>query len=480
MLCQLLSLQSGQFPDAWKEAQVVPILKKGSASDKQNYRPVSLLSVVSKVLEMIIHEQLAEYFEKNKLLPPEQHGFRRKRSTTSALLSICGRISSLRRQNHQVTMASYDLSAAFDCIDAEILDKKLEHYGIDLQSRNWIASFLSNRRQFVKIGTSRSSTVQLSVGSPQGSILSPLLFIIYLADMNYWISDGATFSYADDTAAITFGQSKKEALYKLEVTSNELLVFFASNMLVANASKTSLLVFRSPRSVDARDHSLNIGGASVYESDSITLLGVTVSADLSWTAQYDAIKSSLRSTNGLLSRLSNFMPNRFLIPLIHGLQLSKVRYALPLFCDIRTSENDPASSNMQRIQIELNKGLRRVLGTTLADRCPVRDMVKEIGVPTANQLAIETTLMDVWRHINHDLPAVDQLVLVDEYVTGNKMTRRTGKGLLALPPLDESGSAKFVQQGTRLWNMAPQQLREEKIEERAKRLVREFSRSMPL
>jgi len=377
-------------------------------------------------------------------------------------------------------MASYDLSAAFDCIDACILDKKLEHYGLDAQSRNWIASFLADRRQFVKIGTATSATVRLCVGSPQGSILSPLLFIIYLADINDWLTDGAAFSYADDTAAITFGMTKAAAVQKLETTSNELLQFFASNFLIANASKTSLLVFRSPRSTDSRNHSVKVGAATVYESDSITLLGVTLSADLSWTAQYEAITASLRSTNGLLSRLSRFTPNKYLTPLIHGLQLSKVRYALPLFCDIRQNENDPTSAHMHHIQVQLNKGLRVVLGVTITDHIPIRDLVTEIGVPTANQLAIETTLMDVWRHLNHSLPAGEHFMPVDNYVAEDRVTRRTGKGLLAPTPINETGAARFLQQGSRLWNTAPQEIRDETIESKAKKMIRNFARTMPL
>mgnify|MGYP003841608465 FL=1 len=377
-------------------------------------------------------------------------------------------------------MASYDLSAAFDCIDADLLDSKLEHYGLDCLSRGWIMSFLSNRRQFIRNGTARSSTVQLKYGSPQGSIISPLLFIIYMADIDLWLSDGSAFSYADDTAAITFGESKDAALQKLETTSTELLKFFASNRLVANAKKTSLIVFRTPRSKDERTYSLNVGGSLVSESDSITLLGITLASDLSWTAQCEKVASSLRSINGLFSRLSKFTPNKFLMPLVHGLQLSKVRYGLPLFSNIRVSEDEPTSSSMRSLQVETNKGLRVVVGCTLADRRPVQDLVAEVNVPTVNQLAVEATLMDVWRQINFHLPAAEYFVPLENYVIDGRVTRRTGKGLLASIPCDESGAARFFQQGAMLWNLAPQNLRDEMDENKAKRLIRDFAREMPL
>ena len=317
-------------------------------------------------------------------------------------------------------MASYDLSAAFDCIDATILDKKLEHYGIDTCCRKWIESFLMNRRQFVRVGAARSSCVQLTAGSPQGSILSPLLFLIYLADINEWLSVGSAFSYADDTAAITFGETKEIAIQKLEKTSNEMLQYFASNMLVANATKTTVLVFLTPRSKDSFGHMVNIGGALVMESKSIKLLGINISPDMSWTNQYDSLISSLRSSNGLLSRLSKFAPNKYLTPLIHGLQLSKVRYALPLFCDVRIDDSDVMTSGMRQVQVELNKGLRIILGTSISDRIPIQELVDKVGVPSANQLAAEATLMEMWRHINYCLPAMNNLVLLDDHQVGER------------------------------------------------------------
>ena len=168
------------------------------------------------------------------------------------------------------------------------------------------------------------------------------------------------------------------------------------------------------------------------------------------------------------------------MPLVHGLQLSKVRYGLPLFSNIRVSEDEPTSSSMQSLQVETNKGLRVVVGCTLADRRPVQDLVAEVNVPTVNQLAVEATLMDVWRQINFHLPAAEYFVPLENYVIDGRVTRRTGKGLLASIPCDESGAARFFQQGAMLWNLAPQNLRDEMDENKAKRLIRDFAREMPL
>ena len=471
------SIDSGKFPTPWKTAKVVPILKKGSPEIKTNYRPVSLLSVVAKLLEMVIQEQLSDYFEKNKLLPTGQHGFRKKRSTSSALFSVCGWITTQRQQKKEVAMAAYDLTAAFDSLDAGILDEKLSYYGLDETSRRWIGSFLSNRRQYVVVGNGKSACLDMTVGSPQGSILSPLLFIIYVADIDKWIKDGSTSSYADDVVAMAAGETKEEAVQKLEKTSNELMVFFASNMLVANATKTTLIVCQSSRDKNM-SYRMNVCGSIVKESSNVTLLGVKMSSDMTWDEQQDSVISSLRSTNGLLSRLSVFIPNRCLTPLVHGLLLSKIRYALPLFANIRTHDNDPVSAFMQRVQVELNNGLRIVLGKRLTDHVPVADMLSQIGIPSVNQLAVEMTIMETWRQMKNELPAGEYFVGVDS--VSERSTRRTGKRYLVPPPADRSGYAKFMDQGTKVWNVCPQEVRDGDDEKTVKTVVKQFARSMPI
>jgi len=135
---------------------------------------------------------------------------------------------------------------------------------------------------------------------------------------------------------------------------------------------------------------------------------------------------------------------------------------------------------MHQVQVQLNKGMRTVLGTTMADRVPVRELVMEVGVPTVNQLAAETTLMEVWRHVNNGLPAGQYLVPVDEYIEESRTTRRTGRGFMATMLRDDSGAARFFLQSSRLWNDAPQELRDENVEGKAKKIIREYSRTLPL
>ena len=171
-------METGVFPEDWKEAAVSPILKKGSAELKENYRPVSCLPVASKVLEKIVTEQMTRFLEVHKLLPDNQHGFREKHSTMTALSSMQKEWTENTESKKKTGILLWDLSAAFDTLDVELLCKKLEIYGFDKMSCKWFASFLSGRSQRVRIGRSLSNRVMLTSGVPQGGILSPIIYHI--------------------------------------------------------------------------------------------------------------------------------------------------------------------------------------------------------------------------------------------------------------------------------------------------------------
>ena len=167
------SILTGTFPEAGKLAEVVPIHKKGAKTNVENYRPVSLLSVASKLLESIVFEQIMNYAERCQLLPSSQHGFRQNRSTTSVILSMISEWKHRLTNNKYVGVLLLDLSAAFDTICCKTLGGKLELTGFDSGSLKWIGSFMGGRKQAVQIGNKTSEQVSLRSGMPQGSIFSP-------------------------------------------------------------------------------------------------------------------------------------------------------------------------------------------------------------------------------------------------------------------------------------------------------------------
>ena len=212
-----LSLSSGEFPSCWKSAKVSPIYKnKGSKYSKEYYRPVSNLKSISKVIEDIVNRRVLNYFEKNALFPQSQHGFRRQRSTFSAVSEMHEKWLKIKETKSHQAVAFLDLSAAFDTLSKDIVCQKLRCYGFDKTSVNWFNSYLSERQQRVMIGSSLSQQITLKVGSPQGAILSPTVFIILISDMELYCPEAQLCGYADDTSVSVEDKSLTKVKQKCE------------------------------------------------------------------------------------------------------------------------------------------------------------------------------------------------------------------------------------------------------------------------
>ena len=190
-----------------------------------------------------------KYFEENNLFAENQHGFRNNRSTVSALISLYTSLAEGADKNKAVRCMLYDLSAAFDCMDPEILCQKLKIYGFDLKSINWVKSYLTNRKQKVQIGDKCSKEMQIPFGCPQGSRISPILFIIMISDMPEWLTYSQLYGFADDSSSVGSADSVSELQEISKTDANFLLEFMAANKLVINPEKTALLVNLAGKSV---------------------------------------------------------------------------------------------------------------------------------------------------------------------------------------------------------------------------------------
>ena len=205
------SINTGELPDIWKQAWIVPIHKKGSKQEPGNYRPVSLTSVACKVLESLIRDALMEHLDTHSLLSVEQHGFRPRRSCSTQLLETIDAWSKLLDEGTALDVIYLDFRKALDSVPHKRLLCKLRSYGVSGKLLSWIEAFLSGRSQQVSLGGCHSSMIDVTSGVPQGSVLGPLLFLIYVNDLPEVVSCPIKL-FADDTKLFSGMSSRNDAL----------------------------------------------------------------------------------------------------------------------------------------------------------------------------------------------------------------------------------------------------------------------------
>jgi hypothetical protein len=328
-LCCILNnvIQSGEIPEAWKEARVLPIYKKKGKSKVENYRPISILPTPSKIMEEIFQKQHSKYVEKSGILPPNQFGFRAGVSTNMANGVAQHEWQKAKMEGKACGVVQFDLSSAFDVINIDILLGKLEVYGASSLVLKTIQSYLTGPCHKVEYDGEQSDIIYMKVGSPQGSKLSPLLYLIMIADQNEWILDGFLLIYADDTLGYVIANTREEVRAGLESMACQVLGFYEATKLKANTEKTCFMMFGSKK-----EDPIQIGTTLVEESQELEFLGLKYNKRLTWKSQLEKIEGELRSRIGVLRRVSWHLPRKVAINMVEPLFTSKLRYALELYC----------------------------------------------------------------------------------------------------------------------------------------------------
>lgn len=332
-------MRTGIFPDILKTGLISPIYKKGNPQLFDNYRPVSTLPLFSKLLEKLIYKRLYDFLVTKNILYDKQFGFRKNHSTSQAINYSVKFVSDNIEQRKHVVGIFLDLSKAFDTISHSKLLDKLQNYGIRGNCLELLRNYLGSRKQITKFDSIKSELENVQYGVPQGSVLGPLLFLIYINDIVNATTLGHFVIFADDTNIFVSANSKAEA-YKI---ANNVLrfvyLYMLTNQLHINLSKCAHMYFRHNLNNDERmscarsqqydsELTLSVNGQKVKRVDKIKFLGVIIDEKLSWNDHIEYLENKLLSTIVLIKRVKKFIPQSLYLDIYHSLFISHLTYGI--------------------------------------------------------------------------------------------------------------------------------------------------------
>lgn len=394
-----LSLEKGVFPNIFKIAIVTPIYKAGEKDQASNYRPISVLSILSKILEKIVNKRLMTYLEKNNLISVNQYGFRNNRSTNDAVLKLSSIVTSHLDKERKSIGLFLDLQKAFDTVSLPILLKRLENLGIRGTAHKWFEDYLVNRNQKVRVGDHISESARCTYGVPQGSALGPSLFLAYINELcDKTIKNADILMFADDTVLLCYGKTWSEAKKVVEEGLKQITSWLEDNLLSLNIEKTNYVCFSINKSTTPEpDFAIKIHtypcnrplytgrcNCSVLNRvNKVKYLGVHIDEHLRWDNHISATTSRIRKLIYVFKQLREVADTDLLIQTYKSLCQSVLGYCICSW-GAACKSNIITLERAQRAIIKIILSLPRRTSTT--------EIYKQSNLLTVRKLFISESL----------------------------------------------------------------------------------------
>ena len=438
-----LCIDKHQFPTQFKQAKVIPLFKSGDNSQPSNYRPISVLSLLSKPLEKHIHKHIYRHLDKFDLLHKNQSGFRKNHSCQTTLINLVDKWLNNINNNQFNGVLFIDFTKAFDLIDHDLLRKKLLLYGISEDSFKILSSFLHNRQQTVCINTKLSTPQPVKYGVPQGSVLGPLLFSIYINDLPLYINESCEL-FCDDTTIHSSHHNLEEVSQSLQMAVNNLTEWCDINHMSLNQKKTKLMLVttrQKRQNLKSSLPTLHINNMPIEEVDHHKVLGVMIDNNLSWNSHVNYLRNNISKKVYQLCRIKHFLNQHARKLFFNAHILSVINYGSTLY--------DSASENTLK---SLHSVYRRAVKAVLLKSTSLnKEDYKSLNIlPLTETLAINKAVL-MHKIFSGSLPTT---------TTSNFQysTRDSAKFQLPIPRIDLFKNS-LCYSGSLLWNHLPPTLR---------------------
>ena len=437
-----LSFLTGVVPDKLKISKVIPIFKKGDAKIMSNYRPISLLSIFNKIMEKLIHKRMVAFLDKYSILYKHQFGFRKYHSTTLALIETLDQIYTWIDKGETVIGTYFDVQKAFDAVDHNILLTKLYNIGIRGNLYEWFKSYLSERKQFVVSGGKNSIMSLISYGVPQGSVLGPLLFIIYMNDLQISVPGYNIKLFADDTNLFTHGINIQNLMKETNDVLDCLSKWFISNKLSLHVEKTCFSLFTKKKLIP--QVCLKINDIKIKRVASSKYLGLNIDDKLSWREHIKYILRKITCFSGIFYKIREKMPFKCLRAIYFSMIYPHILYGIELYANAHTTYLESlCKANNRLLRILQNKKIRT----------PTNELYQNFNtfkIPKLFEINI-LTFMHKYHHHNSTLPAI-----YHNYFTCNleihKHFTRQQENLHQQYFRTNTGQRSILYKGVKLWN----------------------------
>ena len=444
-----LCIEKGTFPTDLKNAKIIPLPKCKNANNIDNFRPISLLSGLSKPIEKHIHKHLLKYLEKYNLLYSLQSGFRPSHSCQTSLTNITNEWLCFINNDNIVGAVFLDLTKAFDMVDHQILLKKLSAYHFNEHSITFFQSYLKSRMQTVFVHGKYSDKKLVKCGVPQGSVLGPVLFCLFINDLplHTQSTDTKCHMFADDTSLSTCGKTISKVEKQLQSNINNVSKWCKSNKMALNSLKTKcmLITTRQKHQKKLAPLKLHVDFDPIEQVSEHSLLGVIVDNELKWQSHINKIEKTLSKNIYLMSRLKHYSDQITLKTFFHAHIMPHIDYASTVW-------DECAEVHLKRLKSLYKRAVTIICPTP---NITLQEKLKQLNLFSLRNRFIFNKCTLVHKALHSKAPAY----LKELFPTKREHSHRTRKHLLELPkPRIDLFKSSFLFSGSRLWNNLPNSL----------------------